>query len=118
MNNVPAWAQHIIAAHRAVTDAVSHGERIKSERYFVWYQEDRTDFIADGRHTEKTFNGKTDLFTKLEFDPWFEDFEDALDDDRSIEWEFVSADFEDSTKLWHHQWRWSVNYGEAESGEY
>ena len=33
------WYDKLIAAHREVTDAVSHGARMQSERYFVW-QED------------------------------------------------------------------------------
>ena len=33
------WYERVIAAHRAVTDAVSHAVRLKSDRYFVW-QED------------------------------------------------------------------------------
>ena len=31
-----AWYETIIAAHTAVTTAVSHGKRLKSSRYFVW----------------------------------------------------------------------------------
>ena len=33
------WFEKIIAVHTAVTDAVSHAQRIKSERYFVWQEE-------------------------------------------------------------------------------
>ena len=35
-DRTPLWAQRIIAAHLAVTDAVSHGGRIQSDRYFVF----------------------------------------------------------------------------------
>ena len=30
-----SWQETIIAAHTAVTDAVSHGQRLQSDRYFV-----------------------------------------------------------------------------------
>ena len=44
-DRTPLWAQRIIAAHLAVTDAVSHGGRIQSDRYLVW-QEDGANDLA------------------------------------------------------------------------
>ena len=35
-----SWAEHIIAAHLAVTDAVRHGEMMQSDRYFVWQEDE------------------------------------------------------------------------------
>ena len=71
------WQERIIAAHTAVTDAVSHGQRMQSERYFVWQEDGANDLEADGVHAEKSVTGTTDLFTKQEFDPWKEQFEAA-----------------------------------------
>ena len=42
-----SWQETIIAAHTAVTDAVSHARRLQSDRYFVW-QEDGSNDLAAG----------------------------------------------------------------------
>lgn len=101
------WYEKIIAAHTAVTGNVSHSERLKSDRYFVWEEEGSADFIADGKHAEKAVTGTTDLFTKTEFDPWKEDFEKALDG-LNIPWELLSIDYEEDTGFYHYEWEWTV----------
>ena len=101
------WYEKIIAAHRAVTDNVSHSERLKSDRYFVWEEEGAVDFFADGRHAEKAVTGTSDLFTKTDFDPWKEKFEKALDDFK-IAWELISIDYEEDTGFYHYEWEWAV----------
>lgn len=47
------WYERIIAAHRAVTDAVSHAARVKSERYFVWQEDGSNDLAGDNGHGER-----------------------------------------------------------------
>lgn len=103
------WYEKIIAAHTAVTDAVSHGGRLKSDRYFVWQEDGSADFLADNIHAEKAVSGSTDLFTKQEFDPWKEAFEEALDNAEGICWELNSIQFEPDTKFWHYEWIWTVS---------
>lgn len=104
------WYERIIAAHTAVTNAVSHGQRLHSDRYFVWQEEGAEDFEANGRHVEKGMTGTTDLFTKQEFDPWREKFEAALDL-YGIAWRLNSVQFEEDTGFWHYEWLWGVRYG-------
>lgn len=104
------WYEKIIAAHTAVTDAVSHGKRLNSERYFVWQEEGRNDLIANGKHSEKGQEGWTSLFTKQEFDPWKDAFERSLDAFR-IAWRLNTVQFEEDTGLWHYEWWWGVRYG-------
>lgn len=101
------WYEKIIAAHTAVTDKVSHSERLKSDRYFVWEEEGSADFIADGKHAEKAVTGTTDLFTKTEFDQWKEEFEKALDG-LNIPWELLSINYEEDTGFYHYEWEWTV----------
>lgn len=103
-----SWYEKIIAAHTAVTDAVSHGGRMKSERYFVWQENGADDLIADGIHAEKAVTGTTDLFTKQEFDPWRDAFESALDNADGVSWELKSIQFEQDTQFWHYEWTWTV----------
>ena len=101
------WYEKIIAAHRRVTNAISHGERLDSDRYFVWQEDGANDFIANGIHAEKAMTGTTDLFTKREFDPWRDEFEEALDA-AGIHWELLSISFEQETGYWHYEWEWTV----------
>lgn len=105
-----SWQETVIAAHTAVTDAVSHGQRLRSERYFVWQEERGEDFEANGRHVEKGMSGTTDLFSKTEFDPWKDAFEASLN--RSgMSWRLNSVQFEPDTGFWHWEWVWGVRYG-------
>lgn len=101
------WYEKIIAAHKAVTDKISHSGRLKSDRYFVWQEDGNNDFIADGKHVEKAVTGTSDLFTKNEFDPWKEEFESALDD-ANIPWALNSVDYEEDTGFYHYEWTWTV----------
>lgn len=103
-----SWYERIVAAHTAVTAAVSHGKRLNSDRYFVWLEEGSDDLHADNRHVEKAVTGTTDLFTRQEFDPWKEQFEEALDEAPGIVWELNSVQFEHDTGFWHYEWVWSV----------
>lgn len=99
--------KRLVAAHTAVTDAVSHGARMKSSRYFVWQEDGSHDLIADDRHVEKAITGTTDLFTRQEFDPWIEQFERSLDA-RGICWGLNSVQYEPETGYWHYEWVWEV----------
>ena len=102
------WYEKIIAAHIAVTDQVSHGGRMRSERYFVWQEDGADDLVSDGIHGESAVTGSTDLFTKQEFDPWKEELEAAMDACDGISWELNSIQLEEETGYWHYEWRWSV----------
>lgn len=106
------WYERIIASHAAVTDAVSHGARMKSERYFVWQEDGANDLHAEGKHAERVMTGTTDLFTKMEFDPWVE----ALGESMSayeISWYLNSVQYENDTDFWHYEWAWEVTCGKV-----
>lgn len=98
----------IIAVHTAVTDAVSHGGRLKSDRYFVWQEDGAEDLNANNRHVESCMTGSTDLFTKKEFDSWKDALEQSFDSCPDIAWYLNSVQFESETGFWHYEWRWEV----------
>ena len=101
------WYEKIIEAHVAVTDSVRHAERIGSDRYFVWMEDGHNDITADNIHAEGAVTGRSDLYTKQEFDPWVEEFEASLD--RSgIAWSRVLSEYEEETRVYHHSWDWEV----------
>lgn len=102
-----AWFETIIAAHRCVTDAVSHSEKLKSERYFVWQEDGVNSLEADGAHDEQAITGTTDLFTKQEFDPWVDALGVAFDE-FGIAWSMESIQYEEDTGFYHYEWAWEV----------
>ena len=104
------WYETIIAAHTAVTNAVSHGQRMKSDRYFVWQEDGANDLEANDSHGEKAMQGTTDLFSKTEFDPWAEAIGESLSS-YGIAWYLSSVEYEDETGFWHWEWVWEVAYG-------
>ena len=87
--------------------AVSHAGRLQSDRYFVWQEEEADDFCADNRHAERAVSGYTDLFTKIEFDPWADALGDAFDA-AGILWEKTGTTYEPNTGFFHHTWDWTV----------
>ena len=101
------WADKIIEAHTRITDAVSHYERLKSERYFVWQEEGTETMTANNRPQEKAMRGTTDFFTKKEFDPWKNAFENSMTR-RGIIWSLNSIQYEEDTGFIHYEWLWYV----------
>ena len=102
-----SWQQRIIDAHTAVTNAVSHGQRMQSDRYFVWQEDGANDLAADDGHAERAVTGTTDLFTKQEFDPWGEALEASFDA-AGVAWYVNSVQYEEDTGFWHYEWVWEV----------
>lgn len=101
------WQEKLIAAHTAVTDAVCHGQRMKSSRYFVWQEDGDNDLAAGNGHAERAVTGTTDLFTTREFDPWAEALGESLSE-YGIAWYISSVQFEEDTGFWHTEWVWEV----------
>ena len=102
-----SWQQRIIGAHTAVTNAVSHGQRMQSDRYFVWQEFGANDLEADDGQAERAVTGTTDLFTKQEFDPWGEALEASFDA-AGVAWYVNSIQYEEDTGFWHYEWVWEV----------
>lgn len=75
--------------------------------YVIWAEDSRLDFLADGVHAEKMWQGTIDLYTRTENDPLADDIEDCLDDLR-IGWYLNSVQFEEDTGVIHYEWVWSV----------
>lgn len=101
------WYEKIIAAHLSVTDQVSHIERMQSDRYFVWQEDGINALMANNLHAEKVVSGSTDLFTKIEFDAWVEEFSQALED-AGIAFSYDFVEREEDTGFYHHEWNWEV----------
>lgn len=101
------WYERIIAAHVAVTEAVSHAARVKSERYFVWQEDGSNDLAGDNGHGERAMTGTTDLYTKQELDPWADALGDSFDA-HGISWALNSVQHEADTGFYHYEWVWEA----------
>ena len=101
------WYERIIAAHRAVTDAVSHAARVKSERYFVWQEDGSNDLAGDNGDGERAMTGTTDLYTKQELDPWADALGESFDA-HGISWALNSVQYEADTGFYHYEWVWEA----------
>ena len=101
------WYERIVAAHLAVCDQVSHAKRLKSQRYFVWEEDGSNDLLAGNTHAERAISGRTDLYTKREFDPWADALGAELSN-RGIAWSLVGISFEEETGFYHYSWDWEV----------
>ena len=101
------WHEKIVAAHVAVTDSVRHSERIGSDRYFVWQEDGKNDMSADNIHCGEAVTGRTDLYTRQEFDPWADALGESFDV-MGISWSLISTEYEDETGFYHYSWDWEV----------
>lgn len=101
------WYERIIAAHTAVTEAVSHSARMQSDRYFVWQEDGRNDLAGDNGHGETAVTGTTDLYTKQEFDPWADALGESLSS-YGISWTLDNVQYEEDTGFYHYEWLWEV----------
>lgn len=101
------WYERIIAAHRAVTEAVSHAARVKSERYFAWQEDGSNDLAGDNGHGERAVTGTTDLYTKQELDPWADALGESFDA-HGIAWALNSVQYEADTGFYHYEWVWEA----------
>lgn len=98
----------------AVTDKVNHIQRMKSNRYFVWQEDGANDLDANNSHAEHAVTGRTDLYTKQEFDPWADALGEALSS-HGIAWSLVSMSYEENTGSYHYSWDWEVPDGGKDS---
>lgn len=107
-----SWQTKIIGAHLNVTNAVSHCERMQSDRYFVWQEDGAETLFADDRQAERTVTGSTDLFTETEFDPWVNALEMSFCLE-GIPYSLRDVQYEHETGLYHYIWDWEVPDGDV-----
>lgn len=105
-----SWEKRIIDAHTEVTEAVSHWQRLSSDRYFVWHEDGTNDLRAGNGHAEGAVTGVTDLFTKVELDPWAEALGESFSS-QGISWELRDIQYEEDTGFYHYTWDWEVLNG-------
>lgn len=86
---------------------VSHYEyNGDSEFYCVWAEDNEpTSVEGDNKKQIQTIQGTIDFFTKMEFDPFVDEIQCALND-AEISFRLNSVQYEDETELIHFEWVW------------
>lgn len=93
-----------------LTDNVFHYWRPQmSAPYIIWEETSEDDsFHADNLKAEQAIRGTVDLYSKEEFDPLFDDIQEALNSIDGLGWTLSDAQYEDETGLIHHTWEWVI----------
>ena len=80
----------------------------KSDKYIVWAEDGEGDSEwAGNKKQTQVLTGTIDYFTKTEFDANVQKIQTALND-AEISWTLNSVQYEDETKLIHHEWVFEV----------
>lgn len=76
----------------------------QTDSYIVWAEDSQGDAgHGDNRMTIQTIQGTIDYFTKTEFDPVFNEIQQALNN-LDMAWRLNSIQHEDETGYIHYEW--------------
>lgn len=75
--------------------------------YLVWAEDGASDFIANGCHCERAWQGTIDLYTSDEDDGLINGVSEALDQAR-VAWYLNSVQYEEGTGVIHYEWVFEV----------
>lgn len=93
-----------------ITDKVYHyrSDSDAQAPYIVWAEDGQEDSIhADGKMVEQTLEGTVHYFTPNEFDPNFDNIQNALSE-AGISFRLNSIQKEIETGLIHYEWVWCL----------
>ncbi len=77
--------------------------------YIVWAEDGSVgEFEADDKIQEQIIQGTIDYFTKVEFDPVFDQIQEKLNQAEWISWRLNSIQYEKDTKYTHYEWVFEV----------
>lgn len=77
--------------------------------WVVWAEDsESSDFSAGNHKAEQQVHGTIDCYSKTEYDPLFDEIQEALNGADSIGWRLNSVQYEDETSLIHYEWEFNV----------
>ena len=85
----------------------------KSLPYCIWAENgESSSFNASNHKAEQEIDGYVDYFTQTEFDPMFDQIQEALNGIENCGWTFESAQYGDPTReddnAIHYTWSWRL----------
>lgn len=93
-----------------ITPNVFHYEAADQKgNYIVWAEDGAVvEYNADNKVQEQVIQGTIDYFTKIEFDPVFDEIQDKLNQAEWLTWRLNSIQHEEDTKYIHYEWIFEV----------
>lgn len=93
-----------------LTERVYHFWRPNMQAPFiVWAETSEGDsFSANDHKQEQVLVGNVELFTKEEYDPLFDEIQEALLKVDGLGWTLTDVNYEDGTGLIHYVWEWNL----------
>lgn len=82
----------------------------KSLPSWVVWQEDGSDMDFHGNNKKQIqqIHGTIDCYSKTEYDPLFDEIQDALNESDVTGWSLLSVQYEDETALIHYEWEFYI----------
>lgn len=76
----------------------------------IWAEDgEEESFNSDNHKTEQNITGTVHAFSKREFDPLFDEVQEALEE-LGATWALQSVQYEEETNLIHYEWRWGCSF--------
>lgn len=110
MNKLLPLKEALLAVSDEQNVPVYHYWRPGSEpKYILWEELNEISSLETDNHKgEQAVDGTVDYYTFEEFDPVFDEIQNALNGVENLQWEYDGTDYEDETKYIHHNWVWRI----------
>lgn len=102
--------QRIGAIHKSLDCPTFHYWRpVKGlSHWCIWYEEgESTSFDSDNHKTEQNIEGRTHVYTHIEYDSILDDVQELFDE-AGLSWNLESVQYEEETHTIHYEWRWEA----------
>lgn len=77
--------------------------------WIVWQEDgEGQSFDSGNRKSEQQIHGTIDCYSLTEYDPLFDEVQDALNVVSNVGWNLASVQYEDDTNLIHYEWEFFV----------
>lgn len=96
--------------HRSLGCPTFHYWRpVKGEQHWcIWYEEgEANSFHGDDHKAEQNIQGRTHVYTHVEYDPVLDSVQGMLDE-LCLSWALNSVQFEENTNTIHYEWIWEA----------
>lgn len=81
----------------------------KPKHWVVWQEAGEGEsFDSDNRKKYQQINGTIDCFSLEEYDPLFDEIQEALNNAENVGWRLNSVQYEDETNLIHYEWEFNI----------
>lgn len=77
--------------------------------WIVWQEDgENQSFNTDNQKKEQQIHGTIDCYSLTEYDPLFDEIQEALNALENVGWNLMSVQYEDETNLIHYEWEFNI----------